>query len=123
MLTYLANCVAGCYLLSLYWARRTVKLMGLHGQSMVMSKIHRQVALALLAQAILPIFVSVGPNAVLISAIVFEMDPGVLAMMMFNFIALIPLLNSLSTILIFRAFRQTLTQALQRVAKEISSVI
>ncbi|CAD5235116.1 unnamed protein product [Bursaphelenchus xylophilus] len=105
---YTFLCFGLSYFLSVFFAIKTMTIIRSQ-QSRYSSKavqLQKQLSTAMFLQAALPMFISVGPSTVTIIQMVFDLDWDILTLVMFNLYALIPVLNSLSTIMVIRPFRE-----------------
>ncbi|CAD5235114.1 unnamed protein product [Bursaphelenchus xylophilus] len=121
-IVYVFICFCISYGLAILFAMKTLKILhdGMTKYSQRTIQLQRQLSLAMLAQSVLPIFVSIGPVTVLIIQIVCGLNSDVVTTIAFNAFAMIPVLNSLCTIIAIRPFRDAILRPIFK--KSINSV-
>ncbi|CAD5216244.1 unnamed protein product [Bursaphelenchus okinawaensis] len=122
-IAYCFVCFGGACVLALGFALKTLTYYTEHEKLLNTRslRLHSQLSKALLIQSSLPMIASMGPSVIIIAAILFGLDCGVLTILMFNIYAFVPILNPLCTIFVIKPFRkEVLKRFTNRIPQEPS---
>ncbi|CAD5235113.1 unnamed protein product [Bursaphelenchus xylophilus] len=119
---YVFICYGIAYSLSISFAVKTWRILGTDKAkySQRTLQMQTQLSVAMLVQAILPVFISLGPSVLMIIEIAFGFNWDIVTTIAFNAFALIPVLNSLCTILVIRPFREAVMRPFLKTKPAVS---
>ncbi|CAD5210418.1 unnamed protein product [Bursaphelenchus okinawaensis] len=114
--------VSGCYVMSLYYAYKTVQHLNKNSSmySERTKSMQRQLSRALFFQSLLPVFTSIGPILCICVPSFFYMDTGKSAMLFMNITTWVPVFNPLLTISVIVPYRRAVLSCFGRSTVHVS---